>query len=83
MFNDRSLIQYGFVMEQPQPPHLYGVDRHDFDPVNIWGNQRFDKVLPESFKSGGDGSDWWECATMLCGPDLPVRMVHHAACLSH
>jgi hypothetical protein len=64
MFNDRSLVQYGFVMEQPQPPHLYGVDRHDFDPVNMWGNQMFDKVLPEPFKSGEQGSCWRR--SLLC-----------------
>lgn len=52
MFNDRAFIQYGFVIQQPQPPHLYGVDRHDFDPEQIWGNQLFDKVMPEPFKSG-------------------------------
>lgn len=81
MFNDMSLIQYGFVQEQPQPPHLYGVDRHDFvfDPYDMWVNQRFTKVLPEPFTSSeqrlGKGYCTWTCKGNTCTWETALNWV--------
>jgi hypothetical protein len=53
MFNDRSLLQYGFLIEDPDPPHVFGADRHDYDVGDPWSNQHFMEELPAPFDAGG------------------------------
>jgi hypothetical protein len=45
MFNDHSMVQYGFL-SQPVDPELYGIDRHDFEEADMWKNNVFLAPLP-------------------------------------
>jgi hypothetical protein len=49
MWNDRSFLQYGYLIEDP---HLLGIDRHDYHNGHVWDNNMWNKE-PLPFSAGG------------------------------
>jgi hypothetical protein len=54
--------QYGWVMDSPRPQPLFGVDRHDFDYIEVWKHNTWEHQVPDPFTAGGGWGAVAECA---------------------
>lgn len=64
MFNDHSMVQYGFL-SQPVSPEVFGIDRWDFDAADMWKNNVFLEPLPPFTANTSEGV--WEEVKRLRG----------------
>lgn len=77
MFADRAFLQYGWLKEDVSPPHLFGVDRHDFEYDAPFSNNMFTGSYPEPFTAGGLVQREQQCKVHDVVSDHPRQQLAH------